>query len=145
MPVKLADKFWTSIFGTVQKFQTIVCGIVKLLSVSMKITAIPVAIGINTCGLSQKRLKTSTGEKTKCLYFLSLAGYCTGRTGKNTRKSGRDTLNAGDDEMTKTATCLFTGEQVSVSSMFAMRKPESYLIKYKSGAVRWAHFTEIKF
>ena len=47
--------------------------------------------------------------------------------------------------MKKTAMCLHTGEQVSVSSRFAMRKPESYLIRYKSGAVRWAHFTEIKF
>tara|TARA_R100000773_G_C4138018_1_gene65791 strand:+ start:346 stop:555 length:210 start_codon:yes stop_codon:yes gene_type:complete len=68
-----------------------------------------------------------------------------GRIGRNTRKGGRDTLNAGGDKMTKTATCLYTGEQVSVSSIFAMRKPESYLIKYKSGAVKWAHFTEIKF
>lgn len=54
--------------------------------------------------------------------------------------------------MQKTATCLYTGEKVVVFSLFAMRKPESFLIKYdpetvgnKSGAIRWAHVTELKF
>tara|TARA_R110000851_G_scaffold72159_1_gene160117 strand:+ start:59 stop:223 length:165 start_codon:yes stop_codon:yes gene_type:complete len=54
--------------------------------------------------------------------------------------------------MPKTATCLYTGERVKVFSLFAMRKPESFLIRYdpetvgnKSGAIKWAHVTELKF